>query len=139
MRAVHTLRGVVEAAEKKIVFDNDLRNVGWKIKEFYYWPNNMDANPYVWGKLWIGNDDGGSLGFSDAQDNRAIAWAQGSGQTPESLVTTIVDPNHVVTGQLRVINGSGDSAAYLIILEQMTLSTDQEIMALIKERSQDDI
>ena len=139
MRAIHTLRGTVDAATKKIVFDNDLRNVGWKIKEFYYWANNMDANPYVWGKLWIGNDDGGSLSFSDAQDNRAIAWAQSSGTTAESLNTTFVDPDHVVTGQLRVINGAGDSAAYLIVLEQITLSTDQEIMALIKERSQDDI
>jgi len=139
MRAVHTLRGVVNAAEKKIVFDNDMRNVGWKIKEFYFWANNMDANPYVWGKLWIGNDDGGSLGFSDAQDNRAIAWAQGSGSAPESVNTTIVDPDHIITNQLRVINGAGDSAAYLIILEQMNLTDDQEIMALIKERSQDDI
>jgi hypothetical protein len=139
MKSIHTLRGVVQAAEKKIVFDNDLRNVGWKIKEFYYWPNNMDSNPYVWGKLWIGNDDGGSLGFSDAQDNRAIAWAQSSGTTPEALSTSIVDPDHIITGQLRVINGAGDNAAYLIVLEKMDLSTDQEIMALIKERSQDAI
>jgi hypothetical protein len=139
MRAIHTLRGIVGGSTTKIIFDNDLRNVGWKIKEFYLWPDNMDANNYVWGKLWIGNDGNLNTSSSQADDNRAIAWAQSSGSTPESVATTIVDPNHIVTGQLRIASGSGDAIAYLIVLEQMTLSTDQEIMALIKERSQDDI
>ena len=139
MRAIHTLRGIVGGSATKIIFDNDLRNVGWKIKEFYLWPDNMDANNYVWGKLWIGNDGNLNTSTSQADDNRAIAWAQSSGATAESVATTIVDPNHIVTGQLRIASGSGDAIAYLIVLEQMALTTDQEIMALIKERSQDDI
>lgn len=139
MRQVRTLRGVVEAATKKVVLQNDMRNVGWRVKEFYFWPNNMDANPYVWGKLWIGNDDGGSLGFSDAQDNRAIGWAATSGATAESVGYNVLDPDHIITNELRVINGAGDSASYLIVLELQAISDDQEIMALIKERSQDDL
>lgn len=139
MRAIHTLRGTVGGSATEIIFDNDLRNVGWKIKEFYLWPDNMDANNYVWGKLWIGNDNNLNTSTSQADDNRAIAWAQASGGTPEALTTSIVDPNHIVTGQLRIASGSGDAIAYLIVLEQMALTTDQEIMALIKERSQDDI
>jgi hypothetical protein len=139
MRAVHTLRGIVPGSTKQRIFDNDLRNVGWKIKEFYLWPNNMDVNPYVWAKLWIGNDTGGSLGFSDAGDNRAIAWASASGSTAEALRWSVIDPDHIITNTLSVHSGSPESVAYLIVLEQMTLSDDEEIMALIKERSQDDI
>lgn len=139
MRGVQTLRGTIDASTKKIVLTNDLKNVGWRVSEFYYWPNNMDANPYVWGKLWIGNDDSGSLGFSDAQDNRAIAWAASSGAQPASVAYTIVDPEHIIVNELRVINGAGDAAAYLIVLERLEISDDQEIIALIKERSQDDI
>ena len=138
MRAVHTLRGVVGGSTTKLIFDNDLRNVGWKIKEFYLWPDNMDANNYVWGKLWLGNNSQLNTSTSQASNNRCIAWAQSSGSTPESVATTIVDPNHIVTSELHIASGSGDGAAYLVILEQMALTTDQEIMALIKETAQDD-
>ena len=66
MRAIHTLRGVVGGSTTKLIFDNDLSNVGWKIKEFYLWPDNMDANNYVWGKLWIGNDNNLNTSTSQA-------------------------------------------------------------------------
>ena len=139
MRDLHTLRGLVPANTNEVVFDNDLRNVGWVIKEFYFWADGMDTNPYVWGKLWIGNDTNGATNASDIQDNRCIGWAWSAGNTGEAQMVTIVDPQHIVTGQLRVINGGGSESAYLIVLERKSLTTDQEIMALIKERSQDDI
>lgn len=144
MKQIRTLRGVVNASSKKRIFNNDLRNVGWKVTAFHYWPNQMDNNANVWGKLWIGNDLGGSLSFSDAQDNRCIGWAAaGGGQLAPSpnpaTRWSLIDPDHVVTNTLTVINGAASAGAYLIELELMTLSDDQEIMALIKERSQDDI
>jgi hypothetical protein len=142
MRKKHTLRGVAGAGSKEVIFDNDLRGVGWRVTNFIIIPNNMDVAPYVWGKLWMGNDLGGSLGFSDMTDNRCIAWGAASSLDATSRGAnrwSFIDPDHIITNQLHIHSGSGDSAAYFIELEQMDITTDQEILALIKERSQDDI
>lgn len=143
MKQVRTLRGVATGSEKKYILQNDLRNVGWRVTKFYLWPNNMDANPYCWGKLWIGDDQGGSLGFSDAADNRAIAWgAAGGGQvapaTNPATRWSIIDPDHIITNTLMIHSGTAESIAYLVELEMTALTDDQQVMALIKERSQDD-
>jgi hypothetical protein len=142
MRKKHTLRGVAGANVKEVIFDNDLRGVGWRVTNFIIIPNNMDVAPYVWGKLWMGNDLGGSVGFSDMTDNRCIAWGAASSTDPTARGAnrwSFIDPDHIITNQLHIHSGSGDTLAYFIELEQMDITTDQEILALIKERSQDDI
>ena len=143
MKQVRTLRGIATGGQKKYILQNDLRNVGWRVTKFYLWPNNMDANNYCWGKLWIGDDQGGSLGFSDAADNRAIAWgsAGGGGPAPGAHLASrwsIIDPDHIITNTLMIHSGTAESIAYLVELEMTALTDDQQVMALIKERSQDD-
>lgn len=139
MKSLRTLRGVVTGATKKEIFTNDLKNVGWKVKRFQIWPNDMDNNPYVSSKLWIGDDSGGSLQFSDAGDNRAIAWAAGGGGPGTPQIWNALDPDHIVTEALSILNNTTESAAYLVELEYMPLTDAQEIMSLIKQRSQDDL
>lgn len=139
MKSRHTLRGVIESGISKVeLFQNDLRGVGWRVVNFHILGNNLNANPYVWGKLWIGNDDSGSPTYSDMGDNRCIAWAASGGLTTASQFT-ILDPDHIITNTLRLIKINVESVGYHIELEQMTLTDDEEVMALIKERSQDDI
>ncbi len=138
MKPRHTLRGVIESGISKVeVFQNDLRGVGWRVVAFNCVPNNLDANPYVWAKLWIGNDDSGSTSFSDMRDNRCIGWTASGGTAASQW--NILDPEHIITNTLRLIKINIESVGYLIELEQMTLTDDEEVMALIKERSQDDI
>jgi len=137
MKNIRTLRGVVTGSTKKEIFTNDLRNVGWRVKSFKIWPNDMDNNPYVSSKLWIGDDAGGSLQFSGAGDNRAIGWAAGGGGPATPQIWSALDPDHIVTEALHVLNHTTESAAYLVELEYMELSDNQEIMAIIKQRSQD--
>lgn len=145
MRKVRTLRGVRTGNGRHVITQNDLRGVGWRVKEFHIWPNNMEANAHVAAKLWIGEeDDGGSLTYSDAGDNRCIAWAMaGGGRSPGELEPStkwsLVDPDHLWTSTLSIHTLTVESVAYLVILEQMDLTDDQEIMTLIKERSQDDL
>ena len=144
MKGIRTLRGTITGSTKKEIFTNDLKNVGWIVKKFCMWPNDMDANPYVAGKLWIGDDDGGSLQFSGAGDNRAIGWAAagGGGPPPATNIASLwnlLDPDHIVTEALHVINHSTASAAYLVELEYKPLTDAEEIMSLIKQRSQDDL
>lgn len=145
MRKVRSLRGVVTGNGKHVITQNDLRGTGWIVKEFHIWPNNMEANAHVAAKLWIGEEgDGGSLTFSDAGDNRCIAWGMaGGGKSPGELEPStkweVVDPHHVFTSTLSIITMTVESVAYLVTLEQVDLDENQEIMALIKERSQDDL
>lgn len=136
MKKLRTLRGVRTGNGKHVLAQNDLRGVGWRVKEWYIWPNNMEANAHVAAKLWIGEEeDGGSLTFSDAGDNRAIGWGI-AGQTANQMV---IDPDHLWTSTLSIITLTAESTAYLVVLEQMDLTDQQEIMTLIKERSQDDL
>lgn len=140
MRSVRTLRGVIlDGNSVKKIMDNDLRNVGYQIEDFCVWPWNMDTNAYVSGKLWIGNDTDADTTNSQAQDNRAIAWSATSGTTAEAVNYKIVDPDHVVTNQLHVVNNSATAMSYMVVMRRVDLSDNERVMALIKERSQDDL
>ena len=140
MRSVRTLRGVIlEGNAIKKVMDNDLRGLGYVITDFVVWPWNMDTNGYVSGKLWMGNDTDADTTNSQAQDNRAIAWSATSGATAEAVQYRIIDPEHIITNQLHVVNHAAIAMSYMITMRKVELSDNEEVMALIKERSQDDL
>lgn len=140
MKSVRTLRGVIlQGNTIKKVMDNDMRGIGYRITDFYVWPWNMDTNGYVSGKLWIGNDTEADLVNSQSNDNRAVAWSATSGATAEAVQYSIIDPDHIITNQLHVVNMAAIACSYMITFELMELTDNEEVMTLIKERSQDDI
>ena len=138
-KGTRTLRGVCTANTRKLVFNNDLSGYGWIVESFDVIPNDLDNMGQVWGKLWIGADTGGSLQYSDMADNRCIAWSVASGIAPEGTQYSIIDPDHIITEDLRVINGTGDSLGYLIRLRLVELTANEQIISIIKQRSQDDL
>jgi len=130
----HTLRGTIGGKTRKVVLENSLSGVGWKITKFDVIPNNLEAAPYCVCKLFT-DDQGGSVTYSDMFDNRAIGW----GAAERASRYSVIDPHHVIRGNLTVLSLTPESASYLIHLESMTLTDTEEVMALIKERSQDDV
>lgn len=140
MNRVRTLRGrLTDNNVKRIIVDDGRTNHGYKVVEFYVWPQGSGTDT-VYASLGLSYDMA-SLGQAD--DNRQIAWAS-SGFGPSSGdvgAFSVVDPDHVVITDLyiRATNASVDPTNYMIIVEPITLSDDQAILALIKERSQDDI
>ena len=138
-KGTRTLRGVCQANTKKLVFNNDLPGYGWIVESFDVIPNDLDTMPQVWGKLWIGADTGGSLQYSDMGDTRCIGWSVASDIGPAGTQYSLIDPDHIVTEDLRVINGTGASLGYLIRLKLIELTPNEQIISIIKQRSQDDL
>ena len=137
MRDHYTLRGnVLDANSSKLIFESPQKNVGWIVDMFVVWPYNMDSNLYSAGKLVKGDITGISFDSSDAQDTRVIAWSQASGSTAESVGRDIIDPDHLITNELNVVNLSGQAISYLVHLRRVSVSNDQEILSIIKERQQ---
>jgi len=76
----------------------------------------------------------------DAGDTRQIGWATLGWDAITTQETSFVDPDHVIINDLYVRNNNAaDPVNYLIIAEPITLSDDQAILQLIKERGQDDL
>jgi hypothetical protein len=76
-----------------------------------------------------------------AEDSRQIGWSSTTMSTSNSVnnKTDILDPDHIVIRDLYVTAYSNSGRInYLVIVEPVTLSEDEVVLQLIKERSQDD-
>ena len=139
---IRTLRGtvLVNGEVKQLIVDDGRFNHGYKVLEFAILSTDPTAATA---------DSVGTLALSEdgarkwtLEDNRQIGWA---GQTmisssgPERLMG-LVDPDHVVLQDLYVW-GTGTTAhpgyQYFIKLQAMDISTNEAVLQLIKERSQD--
>ena len=136
-----SLRGqVVAGGEDRIIIDDGMFTNGYKVVEFKVWATNQasGADPECY--LSLGESAGDKF---SAFDNRQIAWAGMSTTSGTRLFDfSIVDPNHIVISDLYVRNidtAANALANYLVIIEPVTLTEPQGVLALIKERSQDDL
>ena len=139
-----TLRGqFVEGVVKRLVVDDGRLTHGYKVVNFVISAGVGGSSLDSQAVLSLDYDAPTSWNWGD---NRQIGWASQrvadvSGGQP---VFAVLDPDHVVIMDLYIqgiVGGGGgnDVINYLIELEQVELSTDQAILALIKERSQDDL
>jgi len=141
---VRTLRGKIRPAnpatgdtgKDRIIVDDGVFTDGWKVVGFDCFPTNGTGLD-VQGLLSL--DEDGLTGGWDASDNRQIAWSfMFTGANGGEARSWIV-PDHVVVRDLWIQNFSADPMNYLVRVERTTLSDDQAILALIQERSQDDL
>ena len=140
MNRVRTLRGrLTDTTVRRIIVDDGRTNHGYKVKSFKVWCDPTAANG-VFASLGLSFD---MPSGARADDNRQIAW---SGNTFSSATSSlgaslfeIVDPDHVVITDLYIVAINSEGTNYLIEVEPVTLNDDEAILALIKERSQDDI
>ena len=136
--SLHTLRGQMQPSSKRVLIIDDGRlNHGMKIKEFHVWGIDNDSSAEMTLNL---NEENVGTNFNASNGNQ-IAWASqtGAAGVPTNSSFSLIDPNHVVVQDLVLNNFGSTTGNYLVILEQVTLSDDQAILALIKERQQDDL
>ena len=133
-----TLRGRVEGVSvKRLIVDDGQFNHGMKVKAFYVWATSQAGSRDVECSLGLDYDMAGAW---DASDNRQIGWAAMTTTSTTRLMDwSLIDPDHVVISDLYINNFSDDVANYMVILEPVTLTDDQAVLQLIKERSQDDL
>jgi len=135
---LHTLRGQMQPSSKRVLIIDDGRlNHGMKIKEFHVWGVDNDSGAEMTLNL---NEE--SVGSNwDASNGNQIAWSSqaGAAGVPSQYNFSLIDPNHVVIQDLVINNFGSTIGNYLVILEKISLSDDQAIIQLIKERQQDDL
>jgi len=139
-----TLRGqVVEGTNKRLILNDGRLNHGYKVVSFVVACDPASSSFDAYATLSLDYDSSKTWNWGD---NRQIGWAS------TNIVSTagvnapfsVIDPDHVVIQDLwiqgQVSTGTGtDVVNYLIELEPVTLTNDQSIITLIKERSQDDL
>ncbi len=141
---IHTLRGqFIEGQVKRLIVDDGRLTHAMKVTKFIA---TADVGT-------SGNDTQAVLGYNDDLpaawdwgDNRQIAWcstriADVSGAQPSF---SLIDPNHLIIRDLYIAGVVGTSGGnsvinYYVEMEAVDISEDQSIMALIKERSQNDL
>lgn len=137
MRSVRALRGKLKAGEKRrVIVDDGQFTDAWVVTGFTCFPTNA-TGPDVQGILAL--DEAGLTSGWDAADNRQIAWSFMFIGTAGGDSNSFIAPGHVVVQDLWVENFGTDPMNFVIEVERRTLTDDQAILALIQERSQDDL
>ena len=135
-----TLRGrLLHNEVQRLVVDDGNLNHGYRVKEFYVFPQRSDDSTNdVMGTLAL--EEAGAQIRWDAGDNRQIGWASTGvgGSRDMHPAFTLIDRDKIILQDLYIYgSGSGSSDGnYLVILETVDLTNDEAVMQLIKERSQ---
>jgi hypothetical protein len=132
-----TLRGVCSAnsVEKIMSFDSAAVGYGWKVLDFRIMTN--DATAVAAGKYQAGAAIGSSseqFTFNDWDESQMIGLVNVS---DENNVNTLLDYNHVIVQNLYLSNLSPTAAVnYIVVLEPMNITPQENIMFMLKERAQ---
>jgi len=138
MNDLHTLRGRVgPSSQKRLIVDDGRFNHAMKVESFVVWPANPNAMEDPKCVLSLSDN---TVSSADASDTNQIGWSKSADAITIYSGYSILDPNHLVVRDLYITNlDPNDDANYMVILSPMVISDDRAIMALIKERSQDDL
>ena len=137
--ARHTLRGRVEAnTTKRLIIDDGMLNEGHRVTEFTVFSIGLSSSGDP--ECFLATKDNFTTTQFDASDNRQIGWAiQTTSSGTRVMNFSLLDAAKIVLKDLFIHNRGSDVANYLVVIEPVTLTDDQAVMTLIKERSQDDI
>jgi hypothetical protein len=135
---IHTLRGQIPAnSVRRLILDDGIFTDAYKITSFEVWAVTMAGSGDPEAILALSDKVGATM---DAGDSRQIGWAmQATTNNTRVMSWNLIDPDHVVVRDLYLRNISANAANYLVTLEPISLTADQAVLQLIKERSQDDI
>jgi len=143
---VRTLRGRIEpSTATRLIVDDGQFTHGLKVKRFLVFPENPASagDDSVYGTLALDRDGSATRWLAD--DSRQIGWAstnQAATGFGAEAPFSYIDPDHIVVRDLWIMctRASGtDQINYVVEVEPVIITEDQAVLALIKERSQDDL
>ena len=140
MKARRVIRGrLADNEQRRIVVDDGNFNDGWKIVRFTAAGDAVNSNE-VSAKVSLKPVP--TVGWNWGL-NTEIAWAASRNTTEANWggFPNAIDPSAVIVADLYVTGTSsaGSDINFMIEIERVSLSDDQAILALIQERSQDDL
>lgn len=136
MRSERELCGNITAGTKtRVIVDDGKFTDAWEVVGFDVFAENGLAPD---AQAILALDQDGLTSKWDAGDNRQIGWAfMFTGTNGGSVHSWI--RKHVVCRDLWIENFGPNTLNYIIRVQRRELSEDQAILALIQERSQDDL
>ena len=141
----HTMRGRVEYnSPKRLILDDGMFTRAHRVVAVHTWPSSITSGVSEEADVTLSLDYDPSPNW-DASDNRQIGWAgfrNGATASTETLnAWSLIDPDHIVVRDLYIINNNSLSTAtnYMVVLQEVAIDENEAVLALIKERSQDDL
>lgn len=138
---IRTLRGQLTVtaggtAKQQLIVDDGLLNRGYKVIDWYLWENGGSPTQFA-GVLSmqpvLAADD------MKADDNTQIGWIWQSNITQGGgIKESILDPNHIIVRDLYVtiMNAANDDYNFMVVVEEVSITSDEAIINIIKEESQ---
>lgn len=130
-----TLRGVVSTGirrERIFRFDSNVSLRGWKILDFRIAPNDISSG-YTVSAVLHTHDQAVSTG--DWDRNTVVAVADVS---KENNFNMLLDYDHVLVKDLILTNlTTNQPVSYLVLIEEIKISPEENIIYQIKEIAQD--
>jgi len=128
------LTGYLDPLEEKILIENDLAGIGWKIESVKVLPflsSDFPKNGFV---LKLGTDSGMDPNLLNLNSNAILACAvYGTGSQ-----STIVNQQDLIVDELHIVNMSqnvaftSEACNYQVILGQYAISPEEQVVAQIK-------
>lgn len=138
-KGVRTLRGTLAPNEiRQLVVDDGIFTNGLRITYFSVWQSELIAGLIAIGCLST-NDFIINTDPLPANDPAVFAWsAMSTGNITDVQLATFdrLDPDHVINEELFIHNRVGTSLEYLIIAEPYTMSEDEGVLQLVKNKQQ---
>lgn len=133
MGRILTLRGVLSSQEfdRIMMFDSSVNKTGWKILDFKMM--NQTNGQYLTLGILTTNPDFNNA-FPDWDPNQTIGIFKSS---PENNYDLLLDYNHVIVNSLYLLNADNANAAcYMVVLEEIPVTADENIIYQLKEIAQ---
>lgn len=138
-KGARTLRGSLPANEiRQLVVDDGIFTNGLRITYFTVWSNDIVAAAAAVGCLST-NDTILPAALLPANDPSCIAWSMMTVGSPANLQINAwdrIDPDHIVNEELYIHNRAGTGLEYLIVAEPYTLTEDEGVLTLVKNKQQ---
>jgi hypothetical protein len=144
MTKTRVLRGRIDSAEvKQLIVDDGIITRGYKVVDFHVFPgDNSVSNGDCVGTLALAERD--CTIEWDASKQSQIGWASTymPGTYTVAVEFNLIVPDHIVVRDLYVTGRSaaalpGEPVNYMITLEEVTITEDEAVMAILKEVQQD--
>lgn len=141
----HVISGTLNIDETKLVLQNTLANIGWRIVDLRCYPHasadvNLGVDTGKSIKLTTLPSDGTAdfVRFFDYQKNTTVGIASyDNGNQPNMFddAVLITKELYVTNMDRQGVTANGETS-YQIILEQYDITSDEEVLSIIRETSQ---
>ena len=137
----HVLFGTLESSQVLNILQNTLPNHGWRIVDFRVFPHDhadVTTGPDTGKSCKLSTIPNPSANFFSYELNTTVGIASYCG----GVQSNIIDSDTLIVNDLFIVNMTGNPGiansrtSYQVVLEQYDITSDEQVLAIIRENSQ---